>query len=102
MPAKCRTHAAAEEDALALAVSTTGWWVIGWVLGVAVVLVAAALLLTIILLARRIVRQAGEIVVALDGARENTTALYDVTQTNMAIERIRRGLHAVRTEAESA
>ena len=84
-----------------LAVSTTTWWVIGWVVGVAVVLVAAALLLVIIALARRIVRQAGDIVVALDGARENTTALFDVTRTNLALDRIRRDLATVREGLDS-
>ncbi len=79
-----------------LAVSTTTWWVIGYAVGGAVVVVAAALLLIIIGLARRIVRQAGEIVEALDRTRENTNALFDVTRTNLAIDRITRGLRAVR------
>lgn len=79
-----------------VAVSTTTWWVIGWALAVVVILIAAALLLTIIFLGRRIVRQAGEIVAALDGAREHTNALYDVTRTNLAIDRITRDLRAVR------
>ena len=84
-----------------LAVSTTAWWVIGWVVGVAVVLVAAVLLLVIIALGRRIVRQAGDIVVALDGARENTTALFDVTRTNLALDRITRDLATVRERLEA-
>ena len=79
-----------------LAVSTTGWWVIGACLAAGVVLVAAVLLFAIIALARRIVRQAGEIVTALDGASENTTALFDVTKTNLAIDRITRHLATVR------
>lgn len=84
-----------------LAVSTTGWWVIGFVLGSVVVLLAAALLLTIIALGRRIVRQAGEIVVALDGARANTAPLFDVTRTNLALDRITRDLRVVREELEA-
>ena len=84
-----------------LAVSTTAWWLIGWVVGVAVVLVAAVLLLVIIALGRRIVRQAGDIVVALDGARENTTALFDVTRTNLALDRITRDLATVRERLEA-
>ena len=79
-----------------IAVSTTGWWAIGLALGGAVVLVAAALLLTIIALARRIVRQANEIVAALEGARENTNPLFDVTRTNLALDRVTRGLQAAR------
>jgi hypothetical protein len=62
-----------------------------------VILIAATLLLTIIALGRRIVRQADDITAAIDGARENTTPLFDVTATNSAIDRITRGLRAVRT-----
>ena len=79
-----------------VAVSTTTWWLIGWALAVVVVLIAATLLLTIIFLGRRIVRQATDIVAALDGARENTNALYDVTRTNLAIDQITRDLRTVR------
>ena len=84
-----------------LAVSTTAWWVIGWTLGVAVVLVAAVLLLAIIALGRRIVRQAEEITIALDGARANTNALFDVTRTNLALDRITRHLRTVREGLEA-
>lgn len=84
-----------------LAVTTTGWWVIGAAIAAAVVLVAAVLLFAIIALGRRIVRQAGEIVDALDGARENTNALFDVTRTNLAIDRITRSLAAVRESLEA-
>ena len=79
-----------------LAVSTTAWWVIGWVLGAAVAVIAAVLLLVIIALARRIVRQAEEITAALDGARENTSPLFEVTKTNLAADQIARGLQSVR------
>jgi len=75
---------------------SSGWY-IGWVVGVAVVLVAAALLLAIIALGRRIARQAQDITQALDGARANTDALYDVARTNHALDRIARGLRTVRT-----
>jgi len=82
-------------------VSTTGWWVLGWVLGVVVVGIAATLLLTVIALGRRVVRQAGEIVSALDGARRNTDALWDVRVTNQVLDRITRGLRAVRERLEA-
>lgn len=82
-----------------LALSTQTWWVIGWAIGAAVVLVAALLLLAIIGLARRIVRQAGEITAALDAACENTAPLFDVTRTNLALDRIRRGLAQAREGA---
>lgn len=79
-----------------LALSTTGWWVLGSVLGAVVVLIAAVLLLTIIAIARRIVRSANEIVEALDGARENTNAMFDVPVVNHNIDRITRGLRTAR------
>ena len=79
-----------------LALSTTGWWVLGCVLGAVVVLIAASLLLAIIAIARRIVRTANEIVAALDGTRENTNALFDVPVVNHNIDRITRGLRTAR------
>jgi hypothetical protein len=79
-----------------LALSTTGWWVLGFVVAGVVVLVAAVLLLTIIALARRIVRTANEIVVALDQTRENTSAMFDVASVNHNLDRITRGLRAAR------
>ena len=81
-----------------VAVPTTGWWVIGSVLGVVVIALVAALLIAIILLGRRIVVQAGAIVAALDGAQANTAALFDVAGTNHALVRIVRDLGAVREE----
>jgi hypothetical protein len=73
-----------------------GWW-IGWGVALVVILLAAALLLLVIALARGVVRQADDITRAIDGARENTTALFDVTRTNLAVDTITRDLHAVRT-----
>ena len=73
-----------------------GWW-IGWGVALAVIVLAAALLLLVTGLARRVVRQADDITEALDGARENTTPLFDVTRTNLAADTITRDLRAVRT-----
>jgi hypothetical protein len=73
------------------------WWYVGWAIGVVVILIAAALLIAIILLGRRIVRQAEDITAAIDGGRENTSPLYDVTKTNLAVDQITRGLRKVRT-----
>ncbi len=81
-----------------VAVSTTLWWAIGSVLGVVVIALVALLLIAIILLGRRIGGQAGAIVAALDGARANTDALFDVAATNHALLRITRDLGAVRQE----
>jgi hypothetical protein len=72
------------------------WWTVGWAIAAAVVVLAAALLLAIIGLGRRIVGQADSITEALDGARENTFPLYEVTKTNLAVDRIERGLRAAR------
>lgn len=77
-----------------IALST--WWYVGWAIGGVVVLIAAVLLLTIIGLGRRVVRQAGEITEALDGARANTAPLYEVKNTNLAISRITAGLTTAR------
>ena len=77
----------------------SGWWIVGWAIGAAVVAVAALLLIAIIALGRRIVRQADDITAALDGARENTAPLFEVTKTNLAIDQITRGLARVREGA---
>jgi hypothetical protein len=69
------------------------WWIVGWIVGGAVVLVAAVLLVTIIALARRIVGQAGAIVAALNGARGNTEPLFDIANVNYSLEQITRKLH---------
>jgi len=75
----------------------SGWWIVGWVGGVVVVALVALLVLVITALATRITTQAEDITQALDGARENTTPLFAVKQTNSAIDRITRGLRSVRT-----
>lgn len=74
---------------------STGWYV-GWAIGLLVVLIAAGLLLAIIALGQRITRQAVEITHALDGARANTDALWDVRATNHTVDRITRGLASAR------
>ena len=79
---------------------TSAPWVVGWSVGGLVVAIAAGLLLTIIGLGRRIVRQAGEIEAALDGARENTSPLFAVTETNATLERTTGYLRALREQAE--
>ena len=75
---------------------SSGAWMVGWVLGALVVAVAASLLVAIIALCRRIVTQAGDITRALDGARENTDVLFDLTRTNRALGSITADLQAVR------
>ena len=80
-----------------MVIALASGWVIGWIVGAVVVVIAAALLLIIIGLGRRVVRQADDITAALDGARANTDPLFDVARTNLAIDRITRGLRTVRT-----
>ena len=79
---------------MVLALST--WWFVGWGIALLVVLIAAALLVAISALGWRIVRQADGITEALDGTREHTTPLFDVTRTNLALDQITRGLRSVR------
>lgn len=71
-------------------------WIVGWGVGGLVVAIAASLLVAIIGLGRRIVRQASEIESALDGAREHTTALFAVSETNATIERTTAHLRTLR------
>lgn len=78
--------------------STTGWWILGYALAGAVVLIAATLLIAIILLARRIVTQTAAIARALDGAMRNTNPLFDLANLNHAIGAITRGLEKLRGE----
>jgi hypothetical protein len=61
------------------------------------VLIAASLLLLIIALGRRIERQAGEIVVALEGSRRNTNSLFDIPKANLLLDQITRQLRRLRT-----
>ena len=79
---------------MSLAVSL--WWVAGWVLGVVVVIVASTLLIMANMLARRIRIQADEITAILDRTRENTNPMFDIVKSNQALDRITRGLAAVR------
>jgi hypothetical protein len=78
--------------------STTAWWILGYAVAGAVVLIAASLLIAINLLARRIVRQTAEITGALDGAMRNTEPLFDVAMMNHALESITRGLKGLAGE----
>ena len=80
-----------------MVVAVAAGWIIGWAIGLVVVLLAATLLLAVIGLGRRIVQQADDITSALDGARRNTEPLVDVTRTNLALARVTRGLRRVRT-----
>jgi hypothetical protein len=84
-----------------LAASTETWWTVGWIVGGAVVLVAAVLLLAIIALARRIVRQAGEISSALAATHTNAEPLFDLANVNYSLEQISRRLHDAASPGEA-
>ncbi len=75
----------------------SGYWFVGWGIGLVVVLLVAALVLAITALAQQVTRQAEEITTALDGARANTEPLFAVRMTNLALDRITRNLRRVRT-----
>ncbi len=72
--------------------AVTIWWMFGWAIGVLVVIVAASLIILIIALGRKIISQAEEITTAIDGARANTNALFDITKSNLSVEQVTRGL----------
>jgi hypothetical protein len=78
--------------------TTTGWWILGYGVGAAVVLVAATLLVAINLLARRIARQSAEITLALDGAMRNTIPLFELGVVNHSLESLARGVKKVAGE----
>jgi hypothetical protein len=63
-------------------------WLIGWIVGVGVVLVVAAMVLLIIFLAWKIKGQLLGIHAALTDARDNTAALWEVQATNQVAEDI--------------
>ena len=75
-------------------------WIVGWSVGGLVVVIAAVLLLTIIALGLRIVGQAKDITRSLDSARQRTSAMFDLSRTNLALDRATRGLARVREEQE--
>ena len=83
---------------MTLALGFSGWWIAGWAVGFGGAVAAAILLVVIIAVGRRIARQAREITEALDAARENTGAVFDLSRTNLAIDRLVRGLRALEGE----
>lgn len=71
-------------------------WIVGWSVGALVVVIAAALLLIIIGLGLRIVGQAKDITHSLDSARQRTSPMFELSRTNLAIDRMTRGLSRAR------
>ncbi len=75
-------------------------WIVGWSVGALVVVIAAVLLLMIIGLGLRIVGQAKDITRSLDSARERTSPMFELSRTNLAVDRAARGLARTREEQE--
>lgn len=75
-------------------------WIVGWSVGALVVVIAAVLLLMIIGLGRRIVGQAKDITRSLDSARERTSPMFELSKTNLSVDRATRGLARTREEQE--
>lgn len=75
-------------------------WIVGWSVGALVVVIAAVLLLMIIGLGRRIAGQAKDITRSLDSARERTSPMFELSKTNLAVDRATRGLARTREEQE--
>lgn len=71
-------------------------WIVGWSVGALVVVIAAALLLIIIALGLRIVGQAKDITRSLDSARQHTSPMFELSRTNLALDRMTRGLARAR------
>jgi hypothetical protein len=76
-----------------LTASTSTEWQLGIALGVLVIAVAAVIVIMIVLLARKISKQAGAAVPALEVVRAQTTELAGIAQINDSGVRI---LHAAR------
>ena len=74
----------------------SGWWIVGWAVGFGGAVVAAILLLVAIRLARAILSEAEQISEAIGGAHRNTSSIFDLTRTNLALDRLSRGLRGVR------
>ena len=74
----------------------SAWWVVGWAIGFGGAVAAAVLLVVVIRLAGRIASQGDDIARAIDGARVNTTPLFDLARTNLALDQTTRHLARLR------
>ena len=78
-----------------IAVALTGWYV-GYVIAAVVIAIVVILVAIILALARRIGVQADQITSALDEARVNTLALWDVDKINGSVRSITRSAQEAR------
>lgn len=74
-------------------------WRLWMLVAAAVVVIAAALLVTIWLLARRIVADAGRILVAAEAIRQRTAPIWELQTTNDAAEQILAAVKSVEARA---
>ncbi len=79
--------------------SLTGW-IVGFSIAAVVVLIVVVLVAIILRLARVIALQAREVTFALDDARENTTAMWQVSKVTEGIKDINRTAAAAREVLE--
>lgn len=75
-------------------------WIIGYAIGVVLVLLVVALLLLMIMGARKVADQAEAVVGALERARDNSAGLWDVGTTNTTAARITAAATAARLHLE--
>lgn len=75
---------------------STGW-LVGYVIGVVVVLIVATLAIILILQARKIGRQADDILDALERGRDNTAPLWAVDGVNRSLRTVRDAAVTART-----
>lgn len=64
-------------------------WLIGYIIGVLVVVIVAALALTLIAQARKIGSQAQDILEALRHSRDHTEGLWEVDKVNRSLDEVR-------------
>lgn len=77
------------------------WWYFGLTVGFAVVLVVVIIAASILALAAKIGAQARTAIDAMDKARENTLAVWEVQQTNVSLTGIWRAAEAAREALEN-
>ena len=77
-------------------IALSGWWTVGWIAAVVVVVLVAVLLTVITGVARKITGETREIIAGLDGVAAKTTSLKDLVRTQRSVAQITRGLRRAR------
>lgn len=71
-------------------------WLVGYIIGVLVVLIVAVLAITLIVQARKIGNQAQDILEALTEGRDNTAGLWAVDGVNRSLEAVKKAARQAR------